>query len=161
MNDDRRFAVDLFNEVWALLETTDRTPEQDERMIHAAHGSRLHWEAAGTAENMAVGDWLCSRVYAVLGRAEPALYHARWCLTRAGVRATCRTGSAPKRTKRWPGSHAWLVMPTTRGATPRKPARSPPRSRTTRIARSCSAISRRLPFGVTRLRAPPAVTVSG
>ena len=83
MNDERRFAVDLFNEVWALLETADRTPEQDERMIHAAHGSRLHWEAAGTAENVAIGDWLCSRVYATLGRADPALFHARWCLARA------------------------------------------------------------------------------
>ncbi|HET6712182.1 MAG TPA: hypothetical protein VFI59_00505 [Actinomycetota bacterium] len=81
--DEREWAVDLFNETWSLLETDDRTREQDERMIHAAHGSRLHWEAAGTAENMAVGDWLCSRVYAVLGRAEPAMYHARWCLSRA------------------------------------------------------------------------------
>jgi hypothetical protein len=83
MNADRRLAVDLFDEVWALLETTDRTPEQDERMVHAAHGSRLHWEAAGTTENMAVGDWLCSRVYAVLGRADPAIFHAHWCLSRA------------------------------------------------------------------------------
>ena len=83
MNDDRRRAVNLFNEVWTLLETNDRTQEQDERMVHAAHGSRLHWETAGTTENMAVGDWLCSRVYAVLGRAEPALYHARWCRSRA------------------------------------------------------------------------------
>ena len=81
--DERQLAVDLFNEVWALLETDDRTAEQDERMVHAAHGSRLHWESAGTAENVAVGDWLCSRVYAVLDRAEPAMYHARWCLTRA------------------------------------------------------------------------------
>ena len=81
--DQRHLAVDLFNEVWTLLDTDERTPEQDERMIHSAHGSRLHWEAAGTAENVAVGDWLCSRVYAVLGRAEPAMYHARWCLTRA------------------------------------------------------------------------------
>jgi hypothetical protein len=81
--DQRHLAVDLFNEVWTLLDTDERTPEQDERMIHAAHGSRLHWEAVGTAENVAVGDWLCSRVYAVLGRAEPAMYHARWCLARA------------------------------------------------------------------------------
>ena len=81
--DQRHLAVELFNEVWSLLDTDERTPEQDERMIHAAHGSRLHWEAAGTAENVAVGDWLCSRVYAVLGRAEPAMYHARWCLSRA------------------------------------------------------------------------------
>jgi hypothetical protein len=40
-------------------------------------------EAAGTAENVAIGDWLCSRVYAVLGRAESALFHAHWCLSRA------------------------------------------------------------------------------
>ncbi len=81
---ERRLAVDLFNEAWQLLETDPRSPEQDERMVHAAHGSRLHWEAAGTAENVAIGDWMCSRVYATLGRAEPAMYHARWCLARAG-----------------------------------------------------------------------------
>lgn len=80
---ERQQAVDLFNETWSLLDTDDRTPEQDERMIHAAHASRVHWEAAGTVENLAVGDWLCSRVYAVLGRAEPAMFHARWCLERA------------------------------------------------------------------------------
>lgn len=87
LRNDRQLAIDLFNETWALLETDGRTPEQDERMIHAAHGSRLHWEAAGTPENVAVGDWLCSRAYAVLGRAEPAMYHARWCLARAGSEA--------------------------------------------------------------------------
>jgi hypothetical protein len=31
----------------------------------------------GNAENLARGEWLCSRVYAVLGRAEPCLHHAR------------------------------------------------------------------------------------
>jgi hypothetical protein len=30
--------------------------------------------------NLARGEWLCSRVYAVLGRAEPALHHARRCV---------------------------------------------------------------------------------
>ena len=30
--------------------------------------------------NLARGDWQCSRVYAVLGRGEPALWHARRCL---------------------------------------------------------------------------------
>ncbi len=42
-----------------------------------AHASRHHWEAVGTPVNLARGEWLCSRVYAVLGRAEPALHHAR------------------------------------------------------------------------------------
>lgn len=80
---ERQQAVDLFNEVWALLDTGDRSAAQSERMLHAAHASRLHWEAVGTAENVAVGDWLLSRVYAVLGCGEPAMYHARWCLERA------------------------------------------------------------------------------
>jgi hypothetical protein len=31
-------------------------------------------------QRLAVGEWQCSRVYAVLGRGEPALHHARRCL---------------------------------------------------------------------------------
>jgi hypothetical protein len=75
----RRLAADLFNQVWTLMETPDRTPEQTDAMIHAAHASRHHWSHASGArpENMARGEWQCSRVYAVLGRGEPALWHAR------------------------------------------------------------------------------------
>jgi hypothetical protein len=75
----RQLAVDLFNHVWTLLERTDRTPEQDDEMLHAAHASRHHWSHAGTAVNLARGEWQCSRVYALLGRAEPALHHALRC----------------------------------------------------------------------------------
>src|SRR4051794_15481163 len=75
--DERQLAVDLFNGVWRLMETEDRTPAQDDRMLHMAHASRHHWEQAGTAVNLARGEWLCSRVYAVLGRPEPARHHAR------------------------------------------------------------------------------------
>ncbi|MGY1809720.1 MerR family transcriptional regulator [Blastococcus sp. SYSU D00669] len=78
--DERRLAADLFNAVWRLLETEDRTPDQDDRMLHMAHASRHHWEQAGTAVHRARGEWQCSRVYAVLGRAEPAVHHARRCL---------------------------------------------------------------------------------
>lgn len=77
---DRQLAVDLFNHVWALLEKLGRTPEDDDEMIHAAHASRHHWASAGTAINLARGEWQCSRVYSVLGRAEPALHHALRCL---------------------------------------------------------------------------------
>jgi DNA-binding transcriptional MerR regulator len=75
--DERKLAADLFNGVWALMETEDRTPAQDDRMLHMAHASRHHWEAVGTPVNLARGEWLCSRVYAVLGRGEPSLHHAR------------------------------------------------------------------------------------
>jgi hypothetical protein len=78
--DHRRLAVELFNHVWTLLELASRTPEQDDELIHAAHASRWHWSKAGTTVNLARGEWQISRVYAVLGRPEPALWHARRCL---------------------------------------------------------------------------------
>jgi DNA-binding transcriptional MerR regulator len=76
----RALAADLFNHVWTLLELPARTPEQIDEMIHAAHASRHHWGVVGEPVNLARGEWQCSRVYAVLGRAEPALWHARRCL---------------------------------------------------------------------------------
>jgi DNA-binding transcriptional MerR regulator len=78
----RKLAADLFNHTWTLLERTDRTPEQVDEMIHSAHASRYHWGEVPDrqAVNLARGEWQCSRVYAVLGRAEPALWHARRCL---------------------------------------------------------------------------------
>ena len=76
----RRLAVDLFNHAWTLMRLPERTPEQDDELIHAAHASRHHWGEVGTAANLARGEWQLSRVYATLGRAEPALHHARRCL---------------------------------------------------------------------------------
>ncbi len=82
----RRLAIGLFNHVWTLLGLTERTVEQDDEMLHAAHASRYHWAeatSAGDAERpqrLAIGEWQCARVYSVLGRAEPALHHARRCL---------------------------------------------------------------------------------
>ena len=76
----RALAVGLFNYTWRLLENPTRTREQDDEMLHAAHASRYHWGEVGEPVNLARGEWQVSRVYAVLGRAEPALYHARRCL---------------------------------------------------------------------------------
>jgi hypothetical protein len=76
----QRLAAALFDHVWTLLEAESRTPEQDDEMLHAAHASRWHWSRAGAAierQRLVVGEWQCSRVYAVLGRGEPALHHAR------------------------------------------------------------------------------------
>jgi DNA-binding transcriptional MerR regulator len=77
---ERQLAADLFNHTWTLLETPDRTRMQDDEMLHAAHASRHHWGRIGEPVNFARGEWQCSRVYAVLGRAEPALWHARRCV---------------------------------------------------------------------------------
>jgi hypothetical protein len=76
----RMLGVGLYNFTWTLMEKPDRTAEETDLMIHAAHASRYHWEKVAVAVNRARGEWLCSRVYAVLGRAEPALWHAQRCL---------------------------------------------------------------------------------
>jgi DNA-binding transcriptional MerR regulator len=79
----RQMGAHLFNHVWALLETEERSAEQDDEMLHAAHASRWHWAQTGVPDlrqRLAVGEWQCSRVYSVLGRGEPALHHARRCL---------------------------------------------------------------------------------
>lgn len=74
------FAVNCFNQTWDLIEKEDRSQEETDQMIHAAHASRYHWEFVGDAINLARGEWLISRVYAVLKRVEPCLYHADRCL---------------------------------------------------------------------------------
>jgi DNA-binding transcriptional MerR regulator len=78
----RQLAKELFNHTWTLLEKAQRTAAEDDEMIHSAHASRYHWGEVGVGEpvNLARGEWQCSRVYAVLGRAEPALWHARRCV---------------------------------------------------------------------------------
>ena len=78
--EERQLAVDLFNRSWTLLERPERTPEQDDELIHSAHASRHHWAAVGTPANLARGEWQLSRIYSSLGRAEPALHHAKRCL---------------------------------------------------------------------------------
>ncbi len=76
----KALAASLFNRVWELLEQADRTPSDDDEMVNAAHASRLLWSTIGDAQNFAIGDWQISRVYSVLGRSEPAVFHARRCL---------------------------------------------------------------------------------
>jgi hypothetical protein len=78
----RQLGVEAFNHVWSLIEKPDRSRDEDDEMLHEAHASTYHWLKAPEcrSENRARGEWICSRVYTVLGRAEPALHHARRCL---------------------------------------------------------------------------------
>jgi DNA-binding transcriptional MerR regulator len=71
----RRLGIDLYNRTWTLMDSPG------DEMLHCAHASAYHWmQAGGTTANRARSEWLCSRVYALLGRAEPSLQHARRCL---------------------------------------------------------------------------------
>jgi hypothetical protein len=78
--DERAIGVRLFNQTWDYLEVEDRTPDDDDRMLHCAHASAWHWAQVGGPEHRARSEWQISRVYTVLGRGEPALFHARRCL---------------------------------------------------------------------------------
>ena len=77
----RRLGRDLYTHTWTLIELVDRTPEQVDEMINAAHASCWHWsKAGGSLANAARGAWQVARVYSTLGRGEPAVWHARRCL---------------------------------------------------------------------------------
>lgn len=81
--DHRALGIELFNSTWDLLDLAERTVEQDNAMVHMVHASAHHWRCEGTgatANNLARSEWQVSRVYSVLGRGEPATYHARRCL---------------------------------------------------------------------------------
>jgi hypothetical protein len=84
MSEERQLAVDLFNGTWELMRRSDRSPDDDAAMLHGAHASVHHWSRVGTEVNLARGEWQVSRVYAVLGRAEPSLWHAQRCLDLCG-----------------------------------------------------------------------------
>jgi hypothetical protein len=77
---ERELAVRLFNDTWALLRREDRTPQEDDRLVHMAHASRFHWDNADDDQNRAIGEWQVSRVYAALGHGESALFHGRRCV---------------------------------------------------------------------------------
>jgi len=71
-DDRRKLAVELFNHVWTLMEMPDRSPEQDDEMIHAAHASRHHWAEVGTGVNLGrdeIEDWDLPYAYEALSRA--------------------------------------------------------------------------------------------
>jgi hypothetical protein len=79
----RRLGVNLFNHVWTFLDAPQRSDDDTFEMIHAAHASLWHWSrpGAGAPVNVARGEWQVSRVYAMAGRAEPAMIHGRRCLS--------------------------------------------------------------------------------
>ena len=40
---ERRLGVELYNSSWTLMEKPDRTPEEDDRLVHHVHASMYHW----------------------------------------------------------------------------------------------------------------------
>lgn len=76
----RALAAQLFNYVWTLMETEQRTARQTEMMIAAAYASRFFWEDIGEPYRLARGEWQISRACAIAGHAAAALQHAQACM---------------------------------------------------------------------------------
>jgi tetratricopeptide (TPR) repeat protein len=76
----RWFAVELNNQAWDLLEKIDRSADDTERMIHAAHAACFHWLQVGNLLNHLRAQNLLATVYARAGHAEAAVRHAEKCL---------------------------------------------------------------------------------
>jgi len=76
----KHFAISTNGLVWKLLEKKDRSKNDEELMIHAAHTSCYHWLQVGTGLHHQRAEWLLSHVYAELGIASAALKHAKRCL---------------------------------------------------------------------------------
>ena len=76
----RWFAVELNNLAWDLLEAPALTPEQVDRMIHAAHGACFHWLEVGTPIHHLRAQCLLATAYARAGITKAAVRHAERCL---------------------------------------------------------------------------------
>lgn len=78
----RHFSADYFNRVWDLLAKEDRSAEDDQRMLSMCHASIAHWRDRDDcgAQQLSIGYWQLSRVYAVLGKAIPARGYGELCL---------------------------------------------------------------------------------
>lgn len=78
----KELAVQCFNRTWDFLDKDSRTAEENEQMIHLAHVSFWHWTQveSHTDQNLSIGYWQLSRVYASAGLAERSLYFADQCL---------------------------------------------------------------------------------
>jgi hypothetical protein len=73
------FAKSINGRVWELLQKLNRSQDENDEMLYAAHACTYHWKFAGTAVHQQRGEWLISRVHVALGQALEALRHAQRC----------------------------------------------------------------------------------
>jgi hypothetical protein len=71
----KRFAITTNNRAWELS-VLERTAEQDQEMLDAAHASAWHWSAVGTELNRMRSTMLLAEVHALLGFGASALHYA-------------------------------------------------------------------------------------
>lgn len=75
------FAVAYNQLVWKNLENLERSSEDTQKMIHAAHASLAHWAASskGNAMHQARALYLLATVYTSANRYAEAMFYAKSC----------------------------------------------------------------------------------
>ncbi|MDE0888955.1 MAG: hypothetical protein OSA40_05805 [Phycisphaerales bacterium] len=81
-NEHRRYSVACFNAAWELMERTDRSSEDDLRMMECCMASIHHWRGREdcSPKNLSIGYWQASRIASLLGQRDGAVRHAATCL---------------------------------------------------------------------------------
>jgi tetratricopeptide (TPR) repeat protein len=74
-----KFAKLIYNNIWGLLNKSDRTASEDEDMLLSAYASLYHWKQVGNEINLQRGYWMLSRVYQTMGHADQAIEWALKC----------------------------------------------------------------------------------
>lgn len=76
------FSANCFNKTWDFIDKSERTAEDDEKMIFTAHASVWHWTQRPDCNdrNLSIGYWLLARVYALAGQADNAHRYGQRCL---------------------------------------------------------------------------------
>jgi hypothetical protein len=84
LTDHRELASRYFNATWDLIDSPERSAQQDRDMVGLAFASRQHWiEAGGTAENLAIADWQVAHAASHAGLPDLALLFAAAAVERA------------------------------------------------------------------------------
>ena len=78
----RQEAVAAFNRAWELIDSPQRSNDDDAEMLTSAFVSRYLWDSIGGDEQRAVGDWQIAHVASLLGHSELALSFASRALGR-------------------------------------------------------------------------------
>lgn len=76
------FSANCFNQAWDLIDKAERTPDEDEQMIRLGLASMYHWSQRTdcTPNNLSIGYWQVSRIYALLSQVENARHYGKLCL---------------------------------------------------------------------------------
>jgi len=74
----RYFSGNCFNKTWEFIDNPNRTDEDNLSMLQTAMASLWHWTQREDAksQNLSVGNWQVSRVFALMGQADNARKYA-------------------------------------------------------------------------------------